>query len=126
MTTGRDQSEKMVTTDETWNEILSIGLETIRDFAEKEGVKREISKSGITEREAQELIKRFRSKETDTRRGNKTAARSEGSKAKIRGVHEKNGSTGKSNKVKLSLKDEIASLSTEEQKAVTALGKGIC
>lgn len=94
---------------------MSIGLETIRDFAEKEGVKCEISKLGITEREAQELIKQLRGKETDTRRGGKSSARSEGSKGKIREIYGKNGSTEKSNKVKFSFKDYEVNTLTEAQ-----------
>ena len=65
---------------------MGIGLDTIRNFAEEEGVKCEISKRGITEREAQELVELFRNKEADSRRGNESGARSEESKGKIREI----------------------------------------
>lgn len=54
----------------------------MRGFAGKEGVKREISKLGLTEREAQELIKQFRNKKTDTGRGG------EGGSGNRRGISE--------------------------------------
>lgn len=57
--------------------------------------------------ESQELIKQFRSKETDTRRGSKAGARSEGSKDKIREIYGENGSTEKGNRVNNSLKDGV-------------------
>jgi len=76
LTTGQDQSEKMITTDGTWNKLLNLGIGKVRNFAEKEGIKREISKHGLTEREAQELIKRFRRKNVDSGRGFKNVERS--------------------------------------------------
>lgn len=51
--------------------------------------KRDMSEYG----ESQELIKQFRSKETDTIRGSKAGARSEGSKEKIREIYGENGSS---------------------------------
>jgi len=65
LTTGQDQSEKMVTTDKTWKEVTNIGLDKVKDFAEKEGIKREISKLGLSERETQELIKRYRNTDSN-------------------------------------------------------------
>ena len=41
----------------------------MRDFAEKEGIKREISKLGLSERETQELIKQFRRENAISERG---------------------------------------------------------
>lgn len=72
LTTGKDQSEKMVTTDKTWNKIVSLGIDAVRDFAKEEGVKREISKRGLTERESQILVSQFKRKKTDTRKDSGT------------------------------------------------------
>ena len=41
MTTGQDMSEKMITTDETWEKLKQFGIEKIRNFAESEGIRRE-------------------------------------------------------------------------------------
>ena len=49
MTTGQDMSEKMITTDETWEKIKQFGIEKIRNFAESEAIRREISRNGLTE-----------------------------------------------------------------------------
>ena len=53
MTTGQDMSEKMITTDETWEKLKQFGIEKIRNFVESEGIRREISRNGLTERETQ-------------------------------------------------------------------------
>ena len=47
MTTGQDMSEKMITTDETWEKLKQFGIEKIRNFAESEGIRREISRNGL-------------------------------------------------------------------------------
>ena len=67
MTTGQDMSEKMITTDETWEKLKQFGIEKIRNFAESEGIRREISRNGLTERETRELIRQYR-KKADKRR----------------------------------------------------------
>ena len=67
MTTGQDMSEKMITTDETWKKVERIGIGKIRGFAESEGIRREISRNGLTERETRELIRQYR-KKADKRR----------------------------------------------------------
>ena len=59
MTVGHDASEKYIVTDETWNKLKKEGLEKVRNFAEKEGIRREISRTGLAEREAQELLRRY-------------------------------------------------------------------
>ena len=108
LTTGQDQSEKMITTDETWNELLDLGLDKVKDFAEKEGIKREISKHGLTEREAQELIKQFRSTNGNARRGREDVERSGRSREEIQGVSDtekKDGSTEDGEGINYSLKD---------------------
>ncbi len=107
LTTGQDQSEKMVTTDETWNKIVSLGIDAVRDFAEKEGVKREISKRGLTERESQVLVRQFEREKGNTRRGNEDVTRSSRSGRKVQAIYDtekKTGSTGKGNEVNFSLK----------------------
>ena len=60
-------SEKMITTDETWEKLKQFGIEKIRNFAESEGIRREISRNGLTERETRELIRQYR-KKADKRR----------------------------------------------------------
>ena len=62
MTTGQDMSEKMITTDETQKKVERIGIGKIRGFAESEGIRREISRNGLTERETRELIRQYRKK----------------------------------------------------------------
>ena len=52
MTTGQDMSEKMINTDETWEKLKQFGIEKIRNFAESEGIRREISRNGLTERDS--------------------------------------------------------------------------
>lgn len=118
LTTGQDQSEKMVTTDKTWNKIVSLGIDAVRDFAEKEGVKREISKRGLTERESQVLVRQFEREKGNTRRGNEDVTRSSRSGRKVYSVSDtekKTGSTGKGNKVNFSLKKTV-----EETKNLSA------
>ena len=67
MTTGQGMSEKMITTDETWEKLKQFGIENIRNFAESEEIRREISRNGLTERETRELIRQYR-KKADKRR----------------------------------------------------------
>lgn len=67
MTTGQDMSEKMITTDETWEKLKQFGIEKIRNFAESEGIRREISRNGLTERRNTRLIRQYR-KKADKRR----------------------------------------------------------
>lgn len=107
LTTGQDQSEKMITTDGTWNKLLNLGLDKVKDFAEKEGIKREISKRGLTERETQELIKQFRRKNADSRRGHEDVARGGGSREEIQRIHDdekKDGSKENGESINYSLK----------------------
>ncbi len=119
LTTGQDQSEKMVTTDKTWNEIVSLGIDAVRDFAENEGVKREISKRGLTERESQILVSQFKRKKADARRGGEVNAGNSRSKRAVQGIYDtekKTGNTGKGDKVNFSLEDSEGNTLTEEQK----------
>ena len=60
-------SEKMITTDETWEKLKQFGIEKIRNFVESEGIRREISRNGLTERETQEFIRQYK-KKIDKRR----------------------------------------------------------
>jgi len=60
MTVGGDSSEKMRISDSTWNEVKKIGIENLRKFAEREGINREISKEGLTEREWQKLLSDYK------------------------------------------------------------------
>ena len=78
----------------------------MRGFAEKEGVKREISKLGLTEREAQELIKQFRNKKTDTGRGDEGVSGIRSGGRKVRTVYEAEKKRG-AGEQDLSLKDEV-------------------
>ena len=57
------------TTDETWSELVTLGLDEVKNFAKKEGINREISKLGLTERETQQLIKQFKNERIDSGRG---------------------------------------------------------
>ena len=56
LSTGHDQSEKLITTDKTWD-IINSYIEGYREFARKEGIKRDITQTGLTERESRELIR---------------------------------------------------------------------
>ena len=87
MTTGQDMSEKMITTDETWEKLKQLGIEKIRNFAESEGIRREISRNGLTERETRELIRQYR-KKVDKRRTDSFKPKSEGTRTEIRRVYE--------------------------------------
>ena len=87
MTTGQDMSEKMITTDETWEKLKQFGIEKIRNFAESEGIRREISRNGLTERETRELIRQYR-KKVDKRRTNSFLSKKGGTKAEIQRVYE--------------------------------------
>ena len=80
MTTGQDMSEKMITTDETWEKLKQFGIEKIRNFAESEGIRREISRNGLTERETRELIRQYR-KKADKRRIDGFMSKNEGTQA---------------------------------------------
>ena len=87
MTTGQDMSEKMITTDETWEKLKQFGIEKIRNFAESEGIRREISRNGLTERETRELIRQYR-KKADKRRIDGFMSKNEGTQAEIQRVYE--------------------------------------
>ena len=87
MTTGQDMSEKMITTDETWKKVERIGIGKIRGFAESEGIRREISRNGLTERETRELIRQYR-KKADKRRIDGFMSKNEGTRKEIQRVYE--------------------------------------
>lgn len=87
MTTGQDMSEKMINTDETWEKLKQFGIEKIRNFAESEGIRREISRNGLTERETRELIRQYR-KKADKRRVDSFLSKKRGTKAEIQRVYE--------------------------------------
>lgn len=87
MTTGQDMSEKMITTDETWEKLKQFGIEKIRNFAESEGIRREISRNRLTERETRELIRQYR-KKADKRRVDSFLSKKRGTKAEIQRVYE--------------------------------------
>ena len=125
LTTGQDQSEKMITTNETWNKLLDLGIDEVKAFAEREGIKREISKLGLTERETQELIKRFERENNNPGRGFENGTRSKGGSREIRAVHETEDGRGSNQEINYSLEGEdLNKLSTEEKKAADALGEG--
>lgn len=87
MTTGQDMSEKMITTDETWKKVERIRIGKIRSFAESEGIRREISRNGLTERETRELIRQYR-KKADKRRIDGFMSKNEGTQKEIQRVYE--------------------------------------
>ena len=87
MTTGQDMSEKMINTDETWEKLKQFGIEKIRNFAESEGIRREISRNGLTERETRELIRQYK-KKIDKRRTDSFMPKSGETHAEIRRVYE--------------------------------------
>ena len=87
MTTGQDMSEKMITTDETWEKLKQFGIEKIRNFAESEGIRSEISRNGLTERETRELIRQYR-KKADKRRIDGFMSKNEGTQKEIQRVYE--------------------------------------
>ena len=49
MTTGQDMSEKMITTDETWEKIKQFGIEKIRKFVESEMIEYKKSRKRLKE-----------------------------------------------------------------------------
>ena len=61
-------------------------------------MKREISKTGLSEREAQELIEQFRRQNADSRRGVKIDTRSGRSGGEIRGIFETETNDGRAEK----------------------------
>jgi len=63
LTAGHDESEKMAVTSETWAKLEPV-LDEITAFAKKEGIKREITKTGLTEREANELYTKYEKTQT--------------------------------------------------------------
>ena len=87
MTTGQDMSEKMITTDETWEKLKQFGIEKIRNFAESEGIRSEISRNGLTESETRELIRQYR-KKADKRRIDGFMSKNEGTQKEIQRVYE--------------------------------------
>ena len=87
MTTGQDMSEKMITTDETQKKVERIGIGKIRGFAESEGIRREISRNGLTERETRELIRQYR-KKVDKRGIDSFMSKNGETRAEIRRVYE--------------------------------------
>lgn len=87
MTTGQDMSEKMINTDETWEKLKQFGIEKIRNFAESEGIRREISRNGLTERETRELIRQYK-KKIDKRRTDGFMSKNEGTRKEIQRVYE--------------------------------------
>ena len=104
LTTGQDQSEKMITTNETWGELLRLGLNKVKEFAEKEGIKREISRLGLSERETQELIKRFRREKAISGRDFENGKRSGNGGRELQEIQKTDGITEKSREVSNSFK----------------------
>ena len=87
MTTGQDMSEKMIATDETWEKLKQFGIEKIRNFAESEGIRREISRNGLTERETRELIRQYK-KKVDKRRTNSFMPKSGETRTEIQRIYD--------------------------------------
>ena len=87
MATGQDMSEKMITAAATREKLKQFGIEKIRYFAEREGIRREISRNGLTERETRELIRQYR-KKADKRRVDSFLSKKRGTKAEIQRVYE--------------------------------------
>ena len=125
LTTGQDQSEMLITTNETWNKLLDLGLDEVKAFAERKGIKREISQRGLTERETQELIKRFKRTVDNPGRGYKDVEGSGRVRETIQRVYDAEKKDGSNQEINYSLEGEDHNkLSTEEKKAVDALGEG--
>ena len=87
MTTGQDMSEKMITADETWEKLKQFGIEKIRNFAESEGIRREISRNGLTERETRELIRQYK-KKVDKRRTDSFMPKSGETRTEIQRIYD--------------------------------------
>ena len=66
-TIGQDNSEVNRVTKEYWEENFANDLEAITSFAKKEGIQREISPKGLTQNEAETLIKRFKPEHSNSR-----------------------------------------------------------
>lgn len=109
MTTGQDMSEKMITTDETWEKLKQFGIEKIRNFAESEGIRREISRNGLTERETRELIRQYK-KKVDKRRTNSFMPKSGETRTEIQRIYDDENGTKRTGRGKARGKFSLKSL----------------
>lgn len=95
LTVGQDASEKMTVNENTWKKATDIGIEKLKQFAKEEGVKREISRQGLTERECQELVNRWEKRRlSDTGRRTEDDRASSGKTQGVQGVSARDGETG--------------------------------
>lgn len=92
--TGKTLTEQQID-DKTWK-ILDLGLNKVKEFAEKEGIRRETSKLGLTEYEARTLIERYRRENLESGRGSSSHSESGRSRGQIPGVYENERGTEKS------------------------------
>lgn len=109
MTTGQDMSEKMIATDETWEKLKQFGIEKIRNFAESEGIRREISRNGLTERETRELIRQYK-KKVDKRRTNSFMPKSGETRTEIQRIYDDENGTKRTGRGKARGKFSLKSL----------------
>lgn len=102
-------SEKMITTDETWEKLKQFGIEKIRNFAESEGIRREISRNGLTERETRELIRQYK-KKVDKRRTNSFMPKSGETRTEIQRIYDDENGTKRTGRGKARGKFSLKSL----------------
>lgn len=111
MTTGQDMSEKMITADETWEKLKQFGIEKIRNFAESEGIRREISRNGLTERETRELIRQYK-KKVDKRRTDSFMPKSGETRTEIQRIYDDENGTKRTGRGKARGKFSLKSLNS--------------
>ena len=111
MTTGQDMSEKMINTDETWEKLKQFGIEKIRNFAESEGIRREISRNGLTERETRELIRQYK-KKIDKRRTDSFMPKSGETQTEIQRIYDDENGTKRTGRGKARGKFSLKSLNS--------------
>lgn len=102
-------SEKMIATDETWEKLKQFGIEKIRNFAESEGIRREISRNGLTERETRELIRQYK-KKVDKRRTNSFMPKSGETRTEIQRIYDDENGTKRTGRGKARGKFSLKSL----------------
>lgn len=102
-------SEKMINTDETWEKLKQFGIEKIRNFAESEGIRREISRNGLTERETRELIRQYK-KKADKRRTDSFMPKSGETQTEIQRIYDDENGTKRTGRGKTRGKFSLKSL----------------
>lgn len=104
-------SEKMITADETWEKLKQFGIEKIRNFAESEGIRREISRNGLTERETRELIRQYK-KKVDKRRTDSFMPKSGETRTEIQRIYDDENGTKRTGRGKARGKFSLKSLNS--------------